>query len=198
MDLNQFNVGWIGFFLVGCCFIFGGCREEEKEPYANPTQIDLYFPLIEFLEEKTEVLDGGEVSKTIAVNEESEEIIINLSAEDWREELDVFFQADINKSALATAYHTTETDDELVHTLKPGEKGTVKEIRVFKVADKVASIEVVAVRNNLFYHSEVAGRIQMDEQQEDLSSYSLSGRQKVWFLPETQLEVKANIKLTGN
>jgi hypothetical protein len=194
MDHNHFKVLLIGGLLAGVCLFLGACKEEEKSPYANPTQIDIYFPLIKFLEEKTSALAGGEVSKTIAVNQESEEIIFKLSAEDWREELDVFFQADINKSALATAYRTSEEEGELVHTLKPGEKGTIKEIRVSKIADKVAAINVVSVRNNLFYHSEVVGKIQMDGQQENIASYSLSGRQKVWFLPETQLEVVANIR----
>ena len=194
MNLNQLKVVLIGGWLAGSCILFGACKEEEKTPYANPTQIDLYFPLIEFLEEKTSALAGEEVSKTIAVNQEREEIIFKPSLEDWREELDVFFQADINKSALATAYLTSEEEDELVHTLKPGEKGTIKKIRVLKVADKVAAINIFSVRNNLFYRSEVVGKIEMDGKQENIAAYSLSGRQKVWFLPETQLEVVANIK----
>lgn len=169
------------------------CKEEESKPFANPTQINAYFPVSDFLDEKIKESAGVGVTKTIQFNEESEEVRIQPDQETWRKELDFFFQADINKAALATAYSTREEEGLLVHSLKPGEKGTIKEIRVQKNGEQVELIRVETVNDNLFYHSEMSGEIGLDAQ-ENLASYRLSGSQKVWFMAPTQLMVKANLE----
>ncbi|MDN3687993.1 hypothetical protein [Cyclobacterium jeungdonense] len=169
------------------------CKKEESKPFANPTQIDAYFPVSDFLEEKIKKIEGVTVTKIIQFNEESEEVRFKPDQEAWRKELDFFFQADINKAAFATAYSTTEEEGLLVHRLKPGEKGTIKEIRVQKKGELVESIHIITVNDNLFYHSEVSGKIGLDAQ-EDLATYRLSGNQKVWFMAPTLLKVNAEIE----
>jgi len=49
------------------------------------------------------------------------------------------------------------------------------------------------VISNLFYKSTVEGMIKMDAS-EEVSSYELSGEQKVWFLPATRLHVEGKVK----
>ncbi|WP_162340962.1 hypothetical protein [Cyclobacterium salsum] len=169
------------------------CKEEESRPFANPTQIDTYFPVSDFLEEKIKKSEGVAVSKVIQFNEESEEVRFQPDQEAWRKELDFFFQADINKAAFATAYSTKEEEGLLVHRLKPGEKGTIKEIRVQKRRDRVVSIRVETLNDNLFYHSEVSGEIRLDAE-ENLTGYQLLGNQKVWFISPTRLRVTAEIE----
>lgn len=169
------------------------CKNEESKPFANPTQIDTYFPVSDFLEEKIEKCEGVAVTKIIQFNEESEEVRFQPDRQAWRKELDFFFQADINKAAFATAYTTTEEEGVLVHSLKPGEKGSVKEIRVRKKGEQVESIRIITLNDNLFYHSEVSGEIGLDAQ-ENLATYQLSGNQKVWFMAPTLLKVNAEIE----
>lgn len=182
-----------GFFWVFVAIYSGfACNSEESVPFSNPTQIDAYFPISDFLERKIENSSGDEVIKTIRFNEEEEQVKFIPDAEAWRKELDFFFQADINKAALASAYETKDEGQTLVHALKPGEKNNIREIKVVKQEGKVSEIGIVAVKDNLFYHSEMYGELAFDEN-ENLSSYSLEGNQKVWFLAGTSLEVLAKV-----
>ncbi len=167
------------------------CSDEEKVVFANPTQIEAYFPLSDFLEENIEKLGAAEVHKEIRFNDETESVKFVLDSLTWRQELDFFFQADINKAALAASYETEETQGLLIHRLKPGEKGDIKRIEVKKQSGKVVEIIILSVVNNLFYKSTVEGKIAIED--ESIDSYSLSGDQKVWFLPGTKLKVVAEL-----
>jgi hypothetical protein len=181
------------YLLLGVA-IFISCKKEEKLPFANPTQIDLYFPLSDFLNER--IADAGpakRVVKEIRFNDETEEVAITMDNDVWRQELDFFFQADINKASLASSYETTEKPGLLLHQLKPNEKGNIKWIRVRKKYGKVSEIVILSENENLFYRSTVKGLVKMDDQ-EGISSYSMSGNQKVWFLSPTNLQVDAKVK----
>ena len=46
------------FLTLGCLV---SCSDEEKVVFANPTQIEAYFPLSDFLEENIEKLGAAEV-----------------------------------------------------------------------------------------------------------------------------------------
>jgi hypothetical protein len=172
---------------------FISCKKEEKLPFANPTQIDLYFPLSDFLNEGIADLGPARVVKEIRFNDETEEVAITMDNDVWRQELDFFFQADINKASLASSYETTEEPGLLLHQLKPNEKGNIKWIKVRKKSGRVSEIVILSENENLFYRSTVEGTIKLDEK-ERISSYSMSGNQKVWFLSPTNLQVDAKVK----
>ncbi|WP_163380873.1 hypothetical protein [Cyclobacterium sp. SYSU L10401] len=180
-------------WLMVLAYLGVACTEEESVPFSNPTQIDAYFPMADFLEQKIAQSAGADVSKTIRFNDEEERVKFIPDKEAWRKELDFFFQSDINKAALASSYETREEDNLLIHALKPDEKNNIREIKVSKKEGKVREIGIVAIKNNLFYHSEVYGELTFDEN-EQLSTYSLEGNQKVWFLTGTSLEVQAEIE----
>ncbi|MEX2512020.1 MAG: hypothetical protein WD398_03870 [Cyclobacteriaceae bacterium] len=181
---------WV-FLLPGSVIFLFSCKEETKLPYANPTQIDAYFSTTEFLEKEIEEVSGEPVKKIISINEEQESVEFSPTAEEWRKELDVFFQADINKAALSNAYQTQESDSLLIHSLKPGEDANIKEMKIVKKGGKVLSLEIVSLKNNFFYRSEMTGKINMGNQLGKIRGYSLKGRQKVWFLPENRMELNA-------
>ncbi|AKP50480.1 hypothetical protein CA2015_1026 [Cyclobacterium amurskyense] len=176
--------------LVG---ILTSCKKEEKGPFANPTQIDKYFPLTQFLQKSIDKVGDAEVVKEVRFNEESEIVDFRMDSLVWRQELDFFFQADINKASLASSYESIEESGLLIHRLKPAEKGTIKEIKVSKQSGKIASITILSVIDNLFYNSTVEGLIKMNDN-EEISSYRLSGNQKVWFLSNTKLSVEGKVK----
>ncbi|AEL24893.1 hypothetical protein [Cyclobacterium marinum] len=167
------------------------CNEEEKVVFANPTQIETYFPISDFLAENIGKLTSAEVRKKIRFNDETESVNFVMDSLTWRQEMDFFFQADINKAALAASYETEETTDLLIHQLKPGEKGDIKRIEVKKQSGKVVEIVILSIINNLFYKSTVEGKIIIEDEQID--AYYLSGDQKVWFLPGTKLQVEAEV-----
>jgi hypothetical protein len=180
------------YLLLWVAILFS-CKKEEKLPFANPTQIDVYFPLTGFLDQKIDRLSSANVVKKIRFNDETEEVAIAMNKEVWRQELDFFFQADINKASLARSYETTEEPGLLLHQLKPNEKGNIKWIRINKIEGRVSEILILSENENLFYRSTVEGSIKLDDK-ERISSYSLSGNQKVWFLSPTNLLVDAKVK----
>ncbi|GEO21343.1 hypothetical protein CQA01_18770 [Cyclobacterium qasimii] len=172
---------------------FVSCKKDEKLAIANPTQIDLYFPLSDFLQKSIEKLEFAEVVKEIHFNDDTEIVDFSLDSLTWRQELDFFFQSDINKAALATSYETKEEAGLLIHQLKPNEKGNIKSIKVRKQSGKVVSITILSVISNMFYNSTVEGMITLDDN-EEVSSYEMSGDQKVWFLSGTKLHVEGKVK----
>jgi len=172
---------------------FISCKKEEKLPFANPTQIEVYFPLSDFLNERIADVGSARVVKEIRFNDDTEEVAITMGNDVWRQELDFFFQADINKASLASSYETTEKPGLLLHQLKPNEKGDIKWIKIRKKSGRVSEILILSENENLFYKSSVEGSIKLDGE-ERISNYSLSGIQKVWFLSPTNLLVDAKVK----
>ena len=180
-------------YLLLLVAILISCKKDEKLAFANPTQIDAYFPLSDFLQESVGKLEFAEVVKEIRFNDDTEIVDFTLDSLAWRQELDFFFQADINKAALASSYETKGEPGLLIHQLKPNEKGVIKLIKVRKQSGKVVAITVLSVISNLFYKSTVEGMIKMDDN-EEVSSYELSGDQKVWFLQATKFHVEGKVK----
>ncbi len=176
--------------LLGLLF---SCEKEEEQPFSNPTQINDYFLLKQLVEEQISLLDQKQVEKRSVVNGEKRVEKVRLEEEDWRKELDIFIQADINKASLSTSYDTEKSKDRLVHRLKPGNRGEIKEIIVVfeDGSENVKSVEFFSERENLFYTSKARGIL--DFKGEVLEAYQVEGFQKVWFLPPNKLEIQGRI-----
>ncbi|WP_246581584.1 hypothetical protein [Echinicola shivajiensis] len=170
------------------------CSEGEKQPLANPTQIDKYFPLKDFVEEQINSLDGQKVGKLSLINgdEQTSEVILDKDA--WRKELDIFIQSDINKAANSSSYETIEKDGKLTHRLKEGAKGSIKliEISYAEGSDRVSSIYFESEEDNMFYESSAEGVLEMNETGA-LEQYEVSGFQKVWFLEPNKIKVQGEV-----
>lgn len=172
---------------------FSACNSSEKQPLDNPAQIEKYFPLGGFIEEQIMLLDGLEVIKEIGINGKKETVKLTLDSEAWREELDVFIQADINKNSLATSYETEKGPTFLRHTLKAGEKGDITSLTVQLADGVVRSVAFTFEKENLFYSSKGSGSITMSDAGDFLSGYEVNGRQKVWFLPANVMSTSAKV-----
>lgn len=169
------------------------CSEDtEQQPMGNPTQIDKYFPLKDFVESQIGLLDGATVRKTIGIKGRLEDAEMRIDAEGWRKELDIFVQSDINKASLATAYETEEDGGTITHRLKPGEKSAIKEIKVIYEEGKVRQISFKAFQDETFYTTLSEGELVVDKSGR-LSAYQVEGTQKVWFLPPNEMVVKGLI-----
>lgn len=178
---------WLVFFL------FFSCGKTKKEPLGNPTQLNKYFPLVEFVEEQISILNGKQVSKVISIKGKEETVSLVLGSEDWRKELDLFIQADINKNSLATSYSTEDSPSLLRHTLIPGEKGEIKTLAVHRSGGKISRIDFTFKKENLFYLSEGSGSLFMTADGRQISSYKVKGFQKVWFLPANVMTTSGEI-----
>jgi hypothetical protein len=182
----------LGAFLLSTLVLIG-CGQKEEKPFSNPTQIEQYFPLKAFIEERLPEMEGWEVEKHIRLGENEEESRQRFDQEDWRRELDIFVHADINKASLADAYQTEESGNTTIHSLKEGEKGEIKLLKAFRGEGNqvVDSIHFVREKSTLFYSSVAEGTLVMKEGQ--IHSYRINGEQKVWFLPYNRMEVKGRV-----
>jgi hypothetical protein len=170
------------------------CNQGEEQPMNNPTQIDKYFPLKDFVEKQIKMLDGAKTRKFTSIKGEEETLVREFDAEGWRKELDIFIQADINKSALATAYETEEDKNYQIHRLKAGEKSPIQEIKVtYEEGDQVIQINFISHQENLFYSSGSVGELHVNPDSGKIMSYQVKGTQKVWFLSPNKMEVKGEI-----
>src|SRR5690606_32857900 len=144
----MFRRGWVVVIALAI-----SCSEDKGQLMDNPTQIDRYFQLKDFVENQILLLDGTTVRKSMVIKGQTEETEVQMDAEGWRRELDIFVQADINKASLATAYETVQGDGLTVHRLKPGEKSAIREIMVSYEGGNVRQINFKAYQDDFFYTS---------------------------------------------
>lgn len=185
---------------VKVCLILllGACSKTEQAPLENPIQLDKYFPMVQFVQDQIPQLTGKEVSKKMTINGKEEDLTKVMDADEWRKELDLFIQADINKNSLAASYSTEETPQLLRHTLIPGEKGEIQMMTVHRSGDKISKVDFSFKKKNLFYVSEGSGSLEMMDDSNILSSYKVNGYQKVWFLPANIMLAEGKINYSSN
>lgn len=169
------------------------CSEDNGQPMDNPTQIDKYFQLKDFVENQIRLLDGATVRKSMLIKGQTEETEVRMDAEAWRRELNIFVQADINKASLATAYETIQRDGLSVHRLKPGEKSAIQEIRVSYEDEDVRQINFKAYQYEFFYTTASEGELVIDSSGK-IHTYQVKGIQDVWFLSPNEMLVKGEVQ----
>lgn len=169
------------------------CSQDNGQPMGNPTQINEYFPLKAFVEKQIDLLDGLTVRKSMAIKGQIEETEVQMDAESWRRELDIFIQADINKASLATAYETEQGDEFTIHRLKPGEKSAIQEVQVNYEGEQVRQINFKTYQDYFFYNTASEGELRVDGSGR-IMAYQVTGSQNVWFLPTNEMFVKGEIR----
>lgn len=170
-----------------------GCQKEEKQPIENPTQIKKYFQLKDFVENQISRVEGAKVRKSTGIKGKEEVIEMEMNAEDWRKELHIFIQADINKATLSTSYDTEKTIQSTIHRLKSGEKSPIQEIKIDFKGNQVRRISFVSNQENIFYASAAQGELYIDSITGKINAYQVSGIQKVWFLSPNKMAVKGKL-----
>ena len=153
-----------------------------------------YFDLKGYIEKEIPKVAGAKVAKISRVQNQEETADLVYSVQDWKEELDIFFQADINKPSLALSYDTKTKGSYLTHTLLPGEKGKVKEITVRYDNDKPTGITVKLVEENIFYTSTTIGQVYFNIETLTLDHYSVESTQKIWFLKANNMKIMGAVK----
>ena len=172
---------------------FACTPKPEASPQAKMEKLP-YFDLAGYIEQEIPKVDGANVSKLSRVQNQEEKADVVYSVQDWKEELDIFFQADINKPSLAKSYDTQLNSSYLTHTLLPGEKGKVKEITVRYDKDKPSGITVKLVEENMFYTSTTIGQVYFNVENQKLDHYSVESTQKIWFLKPNNMKIMGAVK----
>ena len=167
------------------------------KPEASP-QVKMeklpYFDLAGYIEQEIPKVDGAKVAKISRVQNQEETAEVVHSAQDWREESDIFFQADINKPSLAQSYDTETKNSYLIHTQLPDEKGKVKEITVRYDKDRPTGITVKLVEENMFYTSTTIGQVYFNVETQTLDHYSVESTQKIWLLKPNNMKIMGAVK----
>ncbi|WP_297336667.1 hypothetical protein [Algoriphagus sp.] len=174
-------------FLVSC---------ENTPGISKPGELETlpYYDIKGLLEEEIEKLDGSLVVKTSRINGQSNQTEVKLSKEQWMDELDAFFEVDINKSSYLNSFTTEVDKDELIHRLKPEEKSPIKEIRIRILEDRPKWITFKMSKESPFYTSHTLGEIYFNNRTQTIDHYSIESTQKIWFLKANNMKIQGAVK----
>tara|TARA_R110001592_G_scaffold259350_1_gene523309 strand:- start:1233 stop:1814 length:582 start_codon:yes stop_codon:yes gene_type:complete len=176
-----------------------GCSVSQK---SEPIRTGTYFDLVELLDEQiaTFEVERPILTKELSVNGEPDKIIVQLdSAEQWKEELGLFYQADINKLGLETSYATEELSTgngnrKVIDSAKT-EKPTVRTIEYNYIENQLKSIRIIIRDENPVYKFEKELNLYFNAVQGKsiLSSFAISGDQSMILKDELNYSLKATI-----
>lgn len=173
-----------------------GCSDQDSEKDGEK----VYYDLRGFIENQIVYMTEKrpEVTKTTFLNGESE--TSKTKDINWKKELELFLQADLNKPSYKRSYNIVRKDSSWYeYTLKPSANLPVRYLKIttgknlnqpvyvkalIRVENKIYKSEkeielTCAYRNNLF----------------ELSAYSVKGYQKLIFLEEKSFRIDSKIGL---
>ncbi|MDX5337907.1 MAG: hypothetical protein LPK25_02695 [Cyclobacteriaceae bacterium] len=153
-----------------------------------------YFDLKSFLDLEISKLDSVLVTKTSRINGQESVVDTLYREEDWKEEFEVFYQADINLPSLVASYSTDAKFDLLIHELIPGEKGKVKQLVVRFAGNYPGSVSFKMSEENLFFSTTTLGEFYLNQQTQKLDHYTIETTQKVIFMKPTNIKIQGIIK----
>lgn len=153
-----------------------------------------YFDLKSFVDLEISKLDSVLVTKTSRINGKEETMDTLYRIQDWKEEFEVFYQADINLPSLATSYSTDAKFDYLIHDLLPGEKGKVKQILVRFAGNYPGSVSFKMKDENMFFSTTTQGEFYINQLTQKLDHYTIETTQKVIFMKPTNIKIQGIIK----
>lgn len=155
-----------------------------------------YFDLRGFMERQIASLTAIHpvVSKTMKIGDSSEQI--STSSVDWKKELDLFLQADLNKPALKGSYDSFRPDSvTFEYKLKPNEDLPVEYLKIVldSISNEPAHLEARILTKNKLYESRK--NLQLECGREDgtwiLKSYQISGYQELLFTDRKIFQITA-------
>ncbi|KYG83507.1 hypothetical protein [Roseivirga echinicomitans] len=176
-----------------------GCSVGKK---SEPIRTGTYFDLVELLDEQIAAFEEERptLTKELSVNGETDQVIVQFdSAKQWKEELGLFYQADINKLGLETSYVTEElstgTDIKKVIDSAKTDRPSVRSIEYNYRADRLESIRIIMKDENPVYkfEKELSLYFNVVQGKSVLSSFTISGDQSMILKDELNYSLKAKI-----
>lgn len=165
-----------------------GCTESSNE---NATKY--YYDLVGFINKKISLLTVNKplTQKNLLIGEKTE--TIQTKDIDWKKELELFLQADLNKQSYQLSYDKDSTQNSVVYQLKSGEKLPVRTLKIeFDEEKSPKHIEALMQVENYLYQSEK--HLSMDLEKKQLKNYQIEGWQKLFIGSKKSFKVVGNIE----
>lgn len=184
------------FLFVICVLIVSACRDTATDPNEKKT----YYDLKGFIDNQIVYLNEKrpKVTKTVRLNGKKE---VRAEIEtDWKKELELFAQADINKPAYRNSYAVIRSDSSIYeYRIKEGEKLPVQYlmIRVDSATQQPVSVKALLRSENRIYSSEKSIELNSSRRNNvlEVSAYSVKGYQKLLFMDSKSFDITAKIGL---
>ncbi|MFD2935992.1 hypothetical protein [Spirosoma flavum] len=168
---------------------------------AQQNQPNMYYDVLGYVNGQIADLSAKKpaISKTVAINEKrNQQTTHDIN---WSRELELFTQADINKSALRSSYQIARPDSlTYQYTLKNSEERlTVRSLRVKvdSITRKPRQIEAVLQTNNPLYSSERHLLLESGpnaNRQWGVKHYTVSGFQKLPYFDKNEFLVDGRLQ----
>ena len=160
--------------------LLSGCLSAEKENTFNQIY---YFDLKTYFTKTATELNKKKplVNKTVSKNELSENKKIKIN--DWKIELALFIDADINKKAWKESYSKDSSATKIIYTAKEADLKTQK-IEIDLKNGLPVKFKIITKMDNLLYHSTEELEFYPD------SVYSINKHQKVTIVSQNNYLIK--------
>jgi len=182
-------------FPIIIILLLSGC----DQPQEKAKEKKIYYDLKGFIETQIEFLSEQKpiVDKVMSVSGKNESR--STREVDWKKELELFIQADINKPAYSKSYAVSKPDSlTSVYTLKTVENISVKWVRIQldKTTGNPVLIQARLRSENKLYQSEknVELHCKSESNQWHLTSYSIKGYQKLATMDRKDFDIQAEVK----
>ena len=179
---------------AGIIFLLTSC----DSPQERQSKVKNYYDLKGFIETQISMLnqEKPEVTKMMKVSDKQE--TRSSKDVDWKKELELFSQADINKPAYSKSYEIEKPDSAtVIYTLKKEETLPVRYVKIIldKKSGNPISIQALLRAENKLYQSEknisLSGLIQ--NKRWILQSYSIRGYQKLATMDRKLFDISAQV-----
>jgi hypothetical protein len=182
------------YLWVTIIFFLMGCDNPEDKPAEDKT----YYDVKGFIETQIVYLAEQKptVHKKMSVAGKNEDR--TTKEVDWKKELELFVQADINKPAYRKSYSVTKPDSlTTLYTLQPTENLPVQylKVQVDKITGNPTAIQALLRSENKLYRSEKHIEMHCASQanQWRLTDYAIKGYQKLAMTDQKDFDIKAAI-----
>ncbi|MBF9221600.1 hypothetical protein [Hymenobacter ruricola] len=174
--------GWVGALVLSGLGLLAGCSD--AGPAAPAARRPLYFDVKGLLTRQVEQLDQrhAAVTKRVSLRGGATETV-RVPAVKWNDELQILFQADINKAALRGAYAVDSValpggGLRRTYTRRPGQPNApVARLTVVQQGAMPQEVAATIVQNNPLFSAEKQLRFRLENGQ--LRSYEVQGTQKL-------------------
>ena len=185
---------------IGALFMILSCDSKEE---SQVVKIDDYYNLLQLLDEQIEFLvkNNATLEKTLGAGSESETTQKTPSTDEWKEELKLFYNANINKLGLKDAYEIEELGrigggKKLINSAK-SDAQSVRLIEYNFGHETLESLRILIEEENEVYvfKKEMQMMFALKKGKLVLDTYSIEGSQTMVMKSDLNFSLNAKVRV---